>query len=57
MNVSSFFLDLGENVKLEEEKVKGSLYIKLKDENDIKKNDNILKVFPDLKRKLKFYKS
>lgn len=54
MNVASFFLDLGENVKLEEEKVKGSLYIKLKDENDIKKNDNILKVFPDLKRKLKF---
>ena len=53
MNVVSFFLDLGENVKLDED-IKGSLYIKLKDENDIKKNDNILKAFPDLKRKLKF---
>lgn len=53
MNVASFFLNLGENVKLDE-KVKGSIFVKLEDENDIKKTDDILKVFPDLKKKLKF---
>ena len=55
INVMSIFLDLGENVELkDEEHNKNIISINVKDEKDIKKNDEINKVFPDLDKKLKY---
>ena len=54
MNVASFFLNLGENVSLEEETSTKSLCIKITEENDIKKNKLVSEIFPDLNNKMKF---
>ena len=54
MNVMSFFLNLNENVNLEEANTPNSLCIKVTEENDIDKNDKLIKVFPDLKNKLTY---
>lgn len=54
MNVASFFLNLGENVSLEEETSTKSLCIKITEENDIKKNKLVSENFPDLNNKMKF---
>ena len=52
MNVLSFFLDLGENVTKEINQNPNLLCVNVKDENDIKKNEKVSSVFPDLKKKL-----
>lgn len=52
MNVVSFFLDLGENVTKEINQNPNLLCVKVADENDIKKNEKVSKIFPDLKKKL-----
>ena len=54
MNVASFFLDLGENVKLEDATSPNNLYIKITNESDLNKNDIVEKAFPDISKKLKF---
>lgn len=54
MNVASFFLNLGENVSLENETSPKNLCIKITEENDIKKNKLVTKNFPDLNNKMKF---
>ncbi len=54
MNVASFFLNLGENVSLEEETSPKNLCIKINEENDIKKNKLVTENFPDLNNKMKF---
>lgn len=54
MNVASFFLNLGDNVNLDNANTPNSLCIKVKEENDIEKNEKINKAFPDIKKKLKF---
>jgi len=54
MNVASFFLNLNDNVHLEEANTPNSLCIKVSEENDLNKNDKVTKAFPDLKKKLKF---
>ena len=54
MNVASFFLDLGENVKLEDATSPNNLYIKLANESDLNKNEIVEKAFPDISKKLKF---
>ena len=53
MKVASFFLNLGDNVKLNDDN-KNSLLIRLKEESDLNKNELAKKAFPDLKKKLKF---
>ena len=52
INTLSFFLDLGENVNLTSSKELEC--IKVKEEDDIKKNKVIKGIFPDLPKKLKF---
>lgn len=54
MNVASFFLNLGDNVNIEEANTPKSLCIKLTEENDINKNETVSKAFPDLNKKMKF---
>ena len=54
MNVASFFLNLNENVNLQEACSPKSLCIKINEEDDIKQNEMVAKVFPDLTKKLKF---
>ena len=54
MNVASFFLNLGDNVNLENANTKHSICINLKEDSDLNKNDLAKKAFPDLKKKLKF---
>lgn len=54
MNVASFFLNLNENVNLQEDCSPKSLCIKINEEDDIKQNEMVAKVFPDLTKKLKF---
>ena len=54
MNVMSFFLNLNDNVNLEEANTPNSLCIKANEETDIDKNDMLTKAFPDLKKKLKY---
>ena len=55
VNVVSLFLDLGENVSQEElEYNPNALCIKVNDENDIKDNEYIKEIFPDISKKLKF---
>lgn len=54
MNVASFFLNLGENVNLEEENTTKSLCIKVTEESDINKNEIVTKAFPDLNKKMAF---
>ena len=52
MNVLSIFIDLGDNVKLHEEKDIDLVY--LEDEKDVKKYDFLYKHFPDIDKKLTF---
>ncbi len=54
MNVASFFLNLSDNVNLDEASTPNSLCVKVTDESDIGKNETISKAFPDIKNKLKF---
>ena len=54
MNVASFFLNLGENVNLEEANTAKSLCIKVTEESDINENEMVTKVFPDLNKKMAF---
>lgn len=54
MNVASFFLDLGENVTLEDASSPNNLYIKITKESDLNKNELVEKAFPDIRSKLKF---
>lgn len=52
MNVMSIFLDMGENVSDEINSDPKLMCINVKDEEDIKKNDLINKIFPDLNKKM-----
>lgn len=52
INTLSIFLDLGENVNLDQ--IKNFDYVKVEDEEDLKKSDLIKGIFPDLAKKLKF---
>lgn len=54
MNIASFFLNLSDNVDLEEANTKNSICIRLKEDSDLNKNELAKKAFPDLKKKLKF---
>ena len=54
MNVASFFLNLGDNVNLDEANTPNSLCVKVTEEEDINKNEQITKIFPDLTSKMKF---
>ena len=55
VNVMSIFLDLGENVSSEElEYNPQALCIKVTDEKDLKENEYIKEIFPDISKKLKF---
>ena len=54
MNVASFFLNLGDNVNLENADTQNSICIKLKEESDLNKSTAVKKAFPELKEKLKF---
>ncbi len=52
MNVLSIFMDLGENVHLENIKKKNLYFVNLEDEQDLGKYDFITKSFPDITKKL-----
>ncbi len=52
INTLSIFLDLGENVKLENDKNVDCIMVNKED--DLEKNSFIKRVFPDLSKKLKF---
>lgn len=54
MNVMSIFLDLGDNVSEEINRDSNLMCINVKDEDDIRKNDFIKKIFPDLSSKMKY---
>lgn len=53
MNVLSIFLDLGENVELEEDN-SHLMYVNITDENDVEKSDVLNRVFPDLDKKIRY---
>ncbi len=54
INVMSIFLDMGDNVSRDINHDSNLMCINVKEENDIKKNDIIKKVFPDLGSKMKY---
>lgn len=54
MNVASFFLNLGDNVNLEEANTPNSLCIKIAEEEDFNDNEMVKKNFPDMTKKLNF---
>lgn len=54
MNVISIFLNLGDNVTENLSENPDALCIKLTEEEDIDKNENLTKAFPDLTKKLSF---
>ena len=54
MNVMSFFLDMGDNVKQDINGDPKLMAIKVNDESDIQKNDLIKKVFPDISKKMEY---
>lgn len=54
MNVVSIFLNLGDNVTENLSENKDALCIKLTEEEDIDKNEVLIKAFPDLTKKLSF---
>lgn len=54
INVMSIFLDMGDNVIEEINNDPSLMAIKIKDEEDIKNNDILKEVFPDLKKKIKY---
>ena len=53
MNVLSIFLDLGENVELEEDN-SHLMYVNITNETDVEKSDILSRVFPDLDKKMKY---
>lgn len=53
MNVLSIFLDLGENVELEEDN-SHLMYVNITNETDVEKSDILSKVFPDLDKKIRY---
>lgn len=54
INVMSIFLDMGENVTKDINSDPKLMCINVKDEEDIKKNDFIKKIFPDLGKKMRY---
>ena len=57
MNVLSIFLSLGDNVNLNEEKIKSVKnidMISIKEDKDLQKYDFLYRYFPDIDKKLKF---
>ncbi len=52
VNVMSFFLDMGDNVTKDINSDSKLMGIKITDESDIKSNDIVKKIFPDLSQKL-----
>ena len=54
MNVFSFFLNISDNVTENLTENNNSLGVKINDEKDLKKNETIKKVFPDLSKKTEF---
>ena len=54
MKVLSIFIDLGDNVNLEETKEKNIEMIEVKEDEDVKKYEFLYKYFPDIDKKLKF---
>lgn len=55
MNVLTIFLDLGDNVSLKDREDNSNfMYVNLTKEEDLKKNDILSKVFPDLDNKMKY---
>ena len=54
MNVMSFFLDLGDNVKREINESPKLMAINAKNEEDITKSEMIQKMFPDLSKKMEY---
>lgn len=54
MNVASFFVNLSDNVNLDDVNTPNSLCVKITEESDISKNEIVTKAFPDIKKKLKF---
>ncbi len=54
MNAISFYLDLGDNVHLEEHKSQNLLCYSVQSMEDIENNPTILKIFPDLMKETDF---
>ena len=54
INVLSIFLDLGENVKLDEISNPNLMYVNVTNEKDIKTSDLLKRVFPDLDKKMTY---
>lgn len=54
INVMSIFLDMGDNVSSNINHDNNLMCINVKEEDDLKKNDFIKKIFPDLGSKLKY---
>lgn len=54
INVMSIFLDMGDNVTKDINSDPKLMCINVKDEEDIKKNDFIKKIFPDLGKKMRY---
>ena len=54
INVMSFFLDMSDNIKEDINADPKLMCVNIKEENDIKENDLIKKVFPDLSNKLQY---
>lgn len=54
ISVMSIFLDMGDNVSKDIENESNLMFINVKDEDDLKKNETVKKIFPDLSKKLKY---
>ena len=54
LNVISIFLNLGENVTSELNENPNAICVKISEETDLEKSQEIKKAFPDLNKKLKF---
>lgn len=52
MNVLSIFVDLGENVNLEENQIPNHLWVRANDEEELQKSTILSETFPDLAKKL-----
>ena len=55
INSLSLFLDLGENVSRDFNLYKDIYCVKVNDENDLIKDNHLMKVFPDLSNKLEYH--
>lgn len=55
MNVLSIFLDLGDNIKLEDiEQNNHLMYVNMTNESDAKKSEILNKIFPDIEKKMQY---